>query len=67
MSGMIFVLALFFGAVALWAGLHLAGIFRKPAPPPPPRIIAPSPTDPSGALLMPQRGRDGPRPGQRGF
>lgn len=66
MAVLIFVLALFFGGVALWAGIHLVRISRKPVPLPP-RIIAPSPTDPLGALMMRQRGRDGLPPGQRVF
>lgn len=65
MTGIVLFLALLFGGIAIWAGINLLRANRKPAARPRLRIIAPSPTDPRGALMMRQRERDLLRHGRR--
>ncbi len=65
MTGIIVFLALLFGGIAVWAGIQAFRADRKPAARPHPRVIAPSPTDPWGALMARRRERELLRPGQR--
>lgn len=65
MTGIILFLALLFGGIAVWAGIQVFRANRKPASPPHPRVIAPSPTDPWGAMMLRRRERETLRPGQR--
>ena len=50
LSGVILILALLFGGIAVWAGVHMVKGSNKPAPRPPPRPVARAkgPTDPWG-------------------
>ena len=38
MTGLIIFLALIFGGIAIWAGINLMKVSRKPAPRPRPRV-----------------------------
>jgi len=67
MTSLFILLALLFGGIAVWAGFLLFRANRKPASRPHLRVIAPSPTDPWGAMMMRRRERETLRPGQRVF
>jgi hypothetical protein len=65
MIGTIVLLALLFGGIAIWAGIRMMKAGNKTTPRP--RVIAPSPTDARGSMIVRQRERESLRPGQRAF
>ena len=65
MNSLIIFLALIFGGIAIWAGINLMRVNRKPAQRTRPRVIAPSPTDPLGAARVHGDERDSLPTGHR--